>query len=358
MRLGYFTMPLHPPGSDIARTLADDLEQLEVLDRLGYAEAWVGEHFTSEWENIPCPDLFLAQAIGRTKNIVLGTGVSCLPNHNPLMLAQRIAQLDQMAKGRFAWGIGAGGFPGDFELFDVDMEHGEGRRLTREVLDAVLELWSDPKPGSYDHARWHYQVPAPQPEVGIRLHLRPYQTPHPPIAVAGVSPRSDTLAMAGERDWIPMSINFIPTATLAGHWDAYSSSAIAAGNQPRRANWRIARDILIADTNEKARRLALDGVLARDWRDYFIPLLTKGKLLKLAKIDAAMSDDAVTLEYLCDNMWIVGDVETVTAKLRRLYDDVGGFGTLLAIGHEWYPREEWLQSMQLLATEVVPRLAA
>jgi alkanesulfonate monooxygenase SsuD/methylene tetrahydromethanopterin reductase-like flavin-dependent oxidoreductase (luciferase family) len=164
--------------------------------------------------------------------------------------------------------------------------------------------------------------------------------------------------MAGEHDWIPMSINFVPAAILSGHWDAYAASATAAGNQPDRANWRIARDILIADTNEEARRLALGGVLARDWRDYFIPLLNKSKLLKLTKVDPQMSDDAVTLEYLCDNVWIVGDIETVTAKLRRLYGDVGGFGTLLAIGHEWDPRNEWLRSMTLLANEVVPRLAA
>src|SRR5438874_12418509 len=169
MRLGYFTMPLHPSGSDIGQTLADDLEQIEILDRLGYAEAWVGEHFTSVWENIPCPDLFLAQALARTSNIVLGTGVSCLPNHQPVMLAHRIAQLDQMARGRFNWGIGSGGFPGDFELFDVDVEHGESRRLTREIVDEVLALWNDPDPGKYQHDRWRYRVPEPQPDVGLRL---------------------------------------------------------------------------------------------------------------------------------------------------------------------------------------------
>ena len=75
MHLGYFTMPLHPPGSDPARTLADDLEQIVTLDRLGYTEAWIGEHFTSVWENIPCPDLFIAHALARTNSIVLGTGV-------------------------------------------------------------------------------------------------------------------------------------------------------------------------------------------------------------------------------------------------------------------------------------------
>ena len=104
MELGYFTMPLHPPGSNFAQTLQDDLEQLVLLDRLGYKEAWIGEHFTSVWENIPCPDLFIAQALARTSQIKLGTGVSCLPNHNPLMLAQRIAQLDQMARGALPLG--------------------------------------------------------------------------------------------------------------------------------------------------------------------------------------------------------------------------------------------------------------
>ena len=122
------------------------------LDRLGYSEAWIGEHFTSQWENIPCPDLFIAQALALTKQIVFGTGVSCLPNHNPLMLAQRIAQLDQMAQGRFRWGVGSGGFCGDFELFDIDVERMEQRQLTRDVLDAVLALWDDPQPGLVEHA--------------------------------------------------------------------------------------------------------------------------------------------------------------------------------------------------------------
>ena len=127
MRCGYFTMPLHPPGSNPSRTMADDLEQLVTLERLGFEEAWIGEHFTSIWENIPCPDLFIAQALAMTRTMKLGTGVSCLPNHHPLMLAQRIAQLDHMARGRFYWGVGSGGFPGDFELFGIDAKGGEQR---------------------------------------------------------------------------------------------------------------------------------------------------------------------------------------------------------------------------------------
>lgn len=357
MRYGYFTMPLHPPGSNLAETLEDDLRQIEQLDALGYTEAWIGEHFTSAWENIPCPDLFIAQALARTKQITLGTGVSCLPNHHPLMLAQRIAQLDQMARGRFAWGIGSGGFPGDFELFEVNTERLEQRQLTRDILDTVLALWADPQPGVYEHARWRFRVPAPQADIGLSLHVRPYQLPHPPIGVAGIGPRSDMLTLAGARGWIPMSINIVPVPTLRAHWQTYGESATAAGRTPDRAVWRIARDIYVGETTEQARRDVLDGVLARDWREYFLPLLRKGNLLIAPKVDPSMPDDGVTIEYLLDNIWIVGDVDEVTAKLRRLYDDVGGFGTLLAIGHEWEPADRWERSMRLLAQEVMPRLA-
>ena len=98
MKVGYFTMPLHPPGSNITETLESDLQQIILLDQLGYSEAWIGEHFTAQWENIPAPDLFIAKALALTKNIRLGTGVTCMPNHNPFMIAHRIAQLDHMAK--------------------------------------------------------------------------------------------------------------------------------------------------------------------------------------------------------------------------------------------------------------------
>ena len=356
MRAGYFTMPLHPPGSDLAETLESDLKQLEFLDQLGFSEAWIGEHFTSQWENIPCPDLFIAQALARTKTMRLGTGVSCLPNHHPLMLAQRIAQLDQMARGRFMWGIGSGGFPGDFELFDVDDKNLEQRQLTREILDTVLGLWEDPAPGAYQHARWRFRVPQPQPDVGLALHARPYQRPHPPIAVAGIGPRSDMLTLAGQRGWIPMSINIVPPKTVAAHWRTYEASATAAGRTADRATWRVARDVYVGETPESARREALEGTLGRDWREYFFPLLKKVKMLIAPKTDPDMPDDAVTLDYLLENVWIVGDAAEVTGKLRKLHDDVGGFGTLLVMGHEWQQTGYWERSMERLMYKVLPQL--
>src|SRR5215210_886404 len=134
MRSGYFMMPMHPPGSFLADTIDHDLKQIERLDQLGFHEAWIGEHFTAEWENIPSPEIFIAAALQRTSRIQLGTGVTCLPNHNPFQLAH-------LARGRFLWGIGSGGFPGDFEVVGVDPRSGVQRQISIDTVDAVLELW-------------------------------------------------------------------------------------------------------------------------------------------------------------------------------------------------------------------------
>ena len=302
----------------------------------------------------------IAAALQLTRNIRLGTGVNCLPNHNPAVLAHRIAQLDQMAKGRFNWGIGTGGFPGDFVLFDYTPEGGQNRQITREAVDLVLQIWEAARRGdgaglASETDRWKFTLPE-RADWGLWTHMVPYQQPHPPIAVAGLSAKSDTLVMAGERGWIPMSINIVTAPTLRAHWETYAASAERAGRVPDRATWRIARDVYVGETPEQARRDVLEGVVGRDWRDYFLPLLTKSKLLIAPKLDPAMPDEDVTLEYLCEHIWIVGDAAEVTEKLRRLSDEVGGFGTLLVIGHEWTPREQWLNSMHRLVEEVMPRL--
>ena len=356
MELGYFTMPLHPPGSDLTQTLEDDLEQIVTLDRLGYKEAWIGEHFTAQWENIPAPDLFIAQALALTSDIVLGTGVTCMPNHNPFMIAHRIAQLDHMAKGRFNWGVGSGGFPGDFEVFGFDPATGEQRGMTRDAVDLVLQIWEDPKPGLYEHKYWRFTIPEPVEEIGLGFHVKPYQQPHPPIGVAGVSEKSETLVLAGQRGWIPMSINIVPTRVVKTHWDMVQQSAEEAGRTPDRSEWRVAREVYISDTSKQARKEALEGVMTRDFQNYFLRTLPRMRMLGLMKQDPDMPDSDVTPEYIVDNIWVVGSADEVAEKLSDMSEAVGGFGVLLAMGHEWEPRERWLNSMSVLAEEVIPKL--
>ena len=359
MELGFFTMPLHPQGANFTETLKSDMDQIVALDELGFSEAWIGEHFTSEWENIPSPELFIAQALARTKQIKLGTGVSCMPNHNPFVLACRIAQLDHMAEGRFNWGIGTGSFPGDMRVFGYwgDNAAVDNAAYTRASLDTILQLWSDPKPGVYTSDWWEFTIPETENDIGLRAHIRPYQDPHPPIALAGVSPHSATLKMAGSRGWIPMSINLIPPTLLKTHWDAIRAGALEAGREADLSTWRVAREIFVAETSAEARKHALDGVMARDFQDYFLRLLPKVGMLQLLKNDPNMADSDVTIEYLVDNLFIVGNVDEVTQKLNDLKGEVGQFGTLLAMGHEWDPEGAWHQSMSLLKNEVLPNLS-
>jgi len=358
MELGFFTMPLHPPGANIADTLEADLNQLIYLDQLEYSEAWIGEHYTAEWENIPAPDLLIAQALGVTSQIRLGTGVTCMPNHNPFYIAHRIAQLDQMSKGRLNWGVGSGGFPGDLHVNGFDPRSGDNREMTRLAVDLVLQLWKDPKPGNYKSKWWEFNIPEPEEDIALRVHLRPYQDPHPPIGVAGVSPNSETLTLAGERGWLPMSINFVPEQMLRSHWTAVEAGAAKAGKTADRSNWRIAREVMVAESSAEARKQALTGTLARDMEGYFLKLLPRSKMMGLLKIDPNMPDSDVTVEYLVDNIFIVGSPEEVTEKLSSLEESVGGFGTLMAMGHEWEPEGFWKTSMGLLKQEVLPKVGA
>ncbi len=356
MELGYFSIPLHPAGSPLFQTLEQDIEQMVFLDQVGFSEAWIGEHFTAGWENIAAPDLFIAKASALTEKIIFGTGVSCLPEHNPFMLAHRIAVLDNLLKGRFYWGVGAGSFIGDFEAFGINPKTGEQRQLMNEALETILGLWDNPAPGTYYGSRWKYTVPGPVEKVGLGVHTKPYQRPHPPIAVAGISESSSSLRTAGRCGWMPMSINFVIPEVLKSHWEMYVEGAFTAGrSNPDRKKWRIARDVYVADTTKEARKHAAESTVARDFRDYFfriVPMIRKN--LDLFKIDKSMSDSEVTIDYMIDNMWLVGSPEDVAEKIMRLYEFVGGFGVLLVMGHEWDPQDKWRRSLTLLREEVIP----
>jgi alkanesulfonate monooxygenase SsuD/methylene tetrahydromethanopterin reductase-like flavin-dependent oxidoreductase (luciferase family) len=228
--------------------------------------------------------------------------------------------------------------------------------MTQQAIELVLQLWKDPKPGNYKSKWWNFNIPEPEDDIALRFHLKPYQDPHPPIGVAGVSPKSATLTMAGERGWLPMSINFVPEHMLISHWTAVEEGARSAGKTPVRSNWRIAREVMVADSSKEARKQALKGTLARDMEGYFLKLLPRSKMMGLLKIDPNMADSDVTVEYLVDNIFIVGSAEEVTEKISSLNESVGGFGTLMAMGHEWEPEGFWKTSMGLLKEEVMPKI--
>ena len=357
MDLGLFMMPLHPPERLLADTMDEDLELLVAADRLGYQEAWIGEHQTLGWEPIAAPDIFIGKALALTERIRLGPGVVLLQQHHPAMVANRIAVLDHLARGRFNFGIGVSGIPTDHELLGIDGNRGDHQAMWQESIELILKLWTAEAPFDFPGKFWHVGIRNPRLKIAQGVLPRPYQKPHPPIGVAGVTARSVSHRYAGERGWYPMSINFASPRTLRSHWENYSEGARAAGRAPDRRLWRIGRDIFVGETTAEARRHALNGSMARGFREWMLRQFDgASERLAVFKQDPAMPDADVTVEYLVDNIWVVGDPDACARKLRALYDEVGGFGVLLAVTHDWDDKARWLRSMELLAKQVVPRL--
>ena len=358
MNFGLFMMPLHPPRRSYADSYDRDIELLVQADELGYPEAWIGEHVTETWETAPVPELLIAKALALTKRIVLATGVTMLPLHHPVDTAHRIAMIDHMARGRFYWGIGVRSIPTDLELYGIESRDMEAvRERGREALEVVLGLWAA-EDGHFGFEGKYYQVHAPEapPEIGRRLYFKPYQLPHPPIGVAGNTPKSDTLRMAGERGWIPMSSSNLLEQDICAQWQLVEEGAASTGRTADRHKWRIARDIYVGETPEAAREEARI-VLGKPFDEHQWENRLASGMMGAIKRDPSMSDEDVNVDYMMENVWIVGDPQECAGKLRKLYHDVGGFGYLLAITHDPDDHSLVQRSMRLLMEEVSPKLA-
>jgi alkanesulfonate monooxygenase SsuD/methylene tetrahydromethanopterin reductase-like flavin-dependent oxidoreductase (luciferase family) len=354
MKLGAFLMPTHPPERSVLDGHRWDLHDLERLDALGFEEAWVGEHFTAAWEPCPAPDLLIAQALLRTKRIRLGPLGHLLPYHNPVELAHRVAYLDHMAEGRYQLGVGISALPTDHQLFGLDVSNGRNRRMTFEAIDMMTRLWTD---GASDFQGEFWSMDQPRTELpGLSYHLYPYQKPHPPIAIAGLTPGSSNHKLAGEKGYIPVSLGIDPDASVtARHWDAVVEGAARTGRSPDRDDWRIIRDVYVAPTDAEARDLAINGIMGRCWREFLLPIYLGLGLGPFLKRDPSMTDEDVNLEYLADNLWFVGSPKTVADRILELQDRTGGFGRLLIVSYDATNElQSWERSLRLLMDEVLP----
>jgi len=352
MKLGAFVMPSHPPERSLVDGFRWDLEHLALLDRLGFREAWIGEHFTAHWEPNPAPDLLIAQALLRTERIILAPGAHLLPYHHPVELAHRVAFLDHIAQGRYMLGVGISALPTDLAMFGVDAAAGENRRMTAEALDIMLRIWEE-GPSAYQGEYWSMGEPASDFDF-LGYHIRPFQRPHPPIGVAGLSAGSETLKLAGERGFMPLSISLNPAHT-ASHWVSVEEGAARSGRTPDRGEWRLTRDVYVAETDELARKRAREGALGRAWREYLLPFYVGNGMAAHFKNDPSEPDSVLDVDYLIENAWFVGSPDTVSAKIEKLQADTGGFGGMLLMIYDFKDEmPEWEQSLRLLVEEVMP----
>jgi len=173
LRFGIFMAPFHPAGENPTLALERDLDLIAHLDKLGYDEAWIGEHHSAGSEIIASPEIFIATAAERTRHIKLGTGVISVAYHNPYMVAERAVLLDHLTRGRFMLGMGPGSLPTDAIMLGLDPT--ETRPLLEEGVDVILKLLRGDEPVTSQTKMWNL--------VDARLHLRPYSDPLFDVAV-------------------------------------------------------------------------------------------------------------------------------------------------------------------------------
>src|SRR5579885_1123867 len=184
MRSGIFLAPFHNHDENPTQSLQRDMELLELLDRLGYHEAWIGEHHSGGFEIIACPEMFIAAAAQRTRHIRLGTGVVSLPYHNPFMLADRMVHLDHRTRVRAMFGVGPGALVHD--ALKVGIDPGDQRQMMDESFEVIVRLLKGETVNK--KTDWFNLTDA-------QLQLRPYTQPHMELAVAAArSPAGGVLA--------------------------------------------------------------------------------------------------------------------------------------------------------------------
>jgi alkanesulfonate monooxygenase SsuD/methylene tetrahydromethanopterin reductase-like flavin-dependent oxidoreductase (luciferase family) len=359
MKLGLFGMPLHPPTRPMSETYEENVDKVIYADELGFEEVWIGEHMSCATEPVASPLMFMASLIHRTKKIRFGTGVIALPNHHPAVVAAEVAQFDHMSRGRFMLGIGPGGLASDMELFDV-MDSAFRTERMMESIDTILKLWQQDPPYRISGKHWNIKVADTViPELGVGYFAKPYQRPHPPVLMTAMSPFSDSVKTAALRGWAPISANFCPEYVIASHWKKYKEGCEIAGRKPVGDEWRVARNIVIAESDSEAR----DRVMDPNGSNYYYfaylwKVLLAVKYTAVMKADPKQSDDSVTVEQLIDSMVVYGSPRTVTEKLLSFRDRTGPFGGLLMAsmdGSGPNRAREW-ESMTRLSREVMPAI--
>lgn len=358
MKLGFFTMPIHPLDKDWRQSLREDREAFILADELGFAEGYVGEHVTDQAENITSCAMFIASLIDCTRTIKLGTGTVNLPNSHPATVAAQIAMLDHMLDGRFIFGISPGGLLSDAEVFgNLDADR---NAMFLEAINQVLDIWTKEPPYNIMGKYWTISTQRHfLPGVGQGFLPKPLQRPHPPIVVTAVAPFSKGVTEAAARGWDPISANFLMPAWVKSHWPKYVEGCDRMGRPADPANWRVAKSIFVADDEKTAKAYATDpnGPYRYYYSQLFTKLMHNGRI-ELFKTRRDQPDHEVTLDAICDELIVYGTPDKVADEILAYREKVGDFGTLLYAGKDWTDKELGRRSMVLLAEKVLPKVNA
>jgi len=337
LRHGAFLPPFHPMNENPAACIERDLELMQWLDRLGFHEAWIGEHHSAGWELISSPELFIAVAAERTRWIRFGTGVISLPYHNPLMTANRIIQLDHHTRGRIMFGAGPGLLASDALMLGIDPNTQRDRMA--EALDVILRFFK----GEIvtERTEWYNFV-------GARAHILPYTKPHPEVAVvSAVTPSGGRLAGKYGLSMICVAAtNPFGYDALGANWKIANEIAAEQGKQMDPAGLRLVGPMHIAETRAQSMENVKYGF------ENYLGYLNNNQ----PRFIVPPGKDAA--EWFVENNYgVIGTPDDAIALIQRLYDKQGEFGAFLQQVHNWADFEQTKRSYELYQRYVMPHFS-
>jgi limonene 1,2-monooxygenase len=341
LRFGIFMPPFNsPPTQNATSSLQRNLETLQLMDRLGYDEAWIGEHHSAGTEIIADPLTFIAHAGALTRHIKLGTGVVSLPYHNPLWIADRAILVDHLIRGRLMLGVGPGSLPTDAEM--IGLEPAALRPALAEDLEVLLRLLLSDERVSHQTDR--YQL------VDARTQLAPYSDPCFEIAVAAtVSPAGPVLA--GTHGLGLLSLGATTREgfdVLAHHWNVVEAEAARHGRPTNRSSWRLVGPMHIAETKQRA----IEDV--RYGFDQFCDYTQRTLALPTFRAEGNTFEERVA--WINETgLGVIGTPDEAITQIQRLVDQsAGGFGCYMMMQHDWANWEATQRHYELFARHVMP----
>lgn len=344
MRFGVFHAPYHlPTGRNPQLLLRRDVEFVKHLDRLGYDEAWIGEHHSCGSELITEPLMFCAYLAPQTERIALCSGVLSLPYHNPLWVADRITLVDHLSRGRVKLGLGPGALTTDAYMIGLDPE--TQRDALTEDVDVLMRLLYGEEPVSIQTGRYTL--------VEARLQNKPFSDFE--VAIAGTaSPTGPRIAGRYGSGLLTIGATMATHApdaadVLALMWNVYEQRCAEFGHTADRSGWRLVGPMHIAETRERAREQVRHGIDA--WFDYF------QKTQTATHFDVAGTTTEERINWVVESgLGVIGTPADAIDQLDHLVaQSNGGFGAYLFMTHEWADWPQTLRSYELFAEHVMPR---
>jgi limonene 1,2-monooxygenase len=338
IKFGLFHGPHHATSLDPTYAFERDLMLMAHIDHLGFDEAWIGEHHSGGFEIIAAPEVFIAAAAERTRHIRFGTGVKSLPYHHPLIVAETMAQLDHMTRGRVMFGVGPGALPTDAQMFGLTPA--DLRPRMEEAFDCIVPLLRGEMVTK--KTNWFELKEA-------RLNFGCYTKPTMELAVTSIRSPAGVLA-AGRHGAGVLVLGGIDDDSLAhhaGNWRIYEETCTKHGHLADRSKWKFTLMIHCAETREQAKKdlqYGLDRYIG--YSNDIIPAANP--------IPRGLPDP---VQWVIDNRRaIVGTPDDVVAGIERVREKVGDFGGVLVFQHDWANWPATLRSLDLIAEVVRPRI--